>query len=281
MPKVVVEECSSVLSRASSEPAPKSSKSPGVLECLQRCASALALADQRMDSLAVVARKVSGGGSLEKLAMPGRTRQCHGCHGPCDESHRGYKTGAERCPLVHHDGCEGGIREGYDNQNQKWRACPRGYVCIEDDLSDEADDFGSNGFMEDGILGEQCMLSNVPAEDLSLRGAAARDVSSLGSGFSVLAGATTVTATTSSLTAASTSVTASGIGSTMVTTEAEAVSTQVTAARHRLSMLKKQREDLEILAELQKEEEREAAQNKKLQEQLSKVSETKDWGCCC
>ena len=80
---------------------------------------------------------------------------------------------ADRCPLEHHDGCEGGIREGFDNQNQKWRACPRGYVCIDDDLSDELDDHGSNGFMEDDILGEQCMLTNVPSMDLSLKGAAA------------------------------------------------------------------------------------------------------------
>ena len=124
-----------------------------------------------MDSLAVVARKVSVGGNLDKSAMSGRTRQCHGCHGPCDESHRGYKTGADRCPLVHHDGCEGGIREVYDSLNQKWRVCPHGYVCIEDDLSDKHDDFGSNGFMEDGIMGEQCMLNSVPTVDMSLKGA--------------------------------------------------------------------------------------------------------------
>ena len=44
--------------------------------------------------------------------------------------------------------------------------------------------------------------------------------------------------------AASTTVTGSGIGLTMFTSEAEAVSSQVTAARHRLLMLKKQREEL-------------------------------------
>ena len=277
MPDVVVKECPSVLSRASSEPVPQPSRSPGVLECLQRCASALAIADLRIDSLAKVARKVSGGSSLRespssKSTMSGRTRQCHGCHGPCDESHRGYKTGADRCPLEHYDGCEGGIGEGHDRLDQKWRGCPRGYVCIEDDLSD-GHDFGSHGFMEDGILGEQCMLNDLSTVDhLSVKGAAASDVS-LGAGLSASTGATTVTAsvaTTSSHlgTAASTTVTGSGIGSTMVTSEAEAVSSQVTAARHRLLMLKKQREDLEILAELRKEEELEAAQTKKLQEQL-------------
>ena len=39
-------------------------------------------------------------------------------------------------------------------------------------------------------------------------------------------------------------MTGSGIGLTMFTSEAEAVSSQVTAARHRLLMLKKQREEL-------------------------------------
>ena len=44
-----------------------------------------------------------------KMAVQGRTRQCHGCHGPCDDSHRGYPTGADRCTLEHDDRCEGGI----------------------------------------------------------------------------------------------------------------------------------------------------------------------------
>ena len=221
-----------------------------------------------------MARRGPARSSLEKSpslesTMAGRTRQCHGCHGPCDESHRGYKTGADKCPLVHYDGCEGGIDEGFDRLDQKWRACPRGYVCIEDDLSDEQEDLGSHGFMEDGILGEQCMLNGLSSVDLSVKGAAGPAVS-LGSGFSASKSATTVTAITSSYycSAASTTVTASGIGLTMATTEAEGVSTQVTAARQRLLMLRKQREELEILAELQREEDLEAAQTKKLQEQL-------------
>ena len=91
---------------------PKSSRLPGVLECLHICSSALAIADQRMNSLAVVAMKVSGGSSLDKLpssksTMSGRTQQCHGCNGP------------DRCPLEHYDGCEGGIGEGYARLDQK------------------------------------------------------------------------------------------------------------------------------------------------------------------
>ena len=59
-------------------------------------------------------------------------------------------------------------------------------ICITDLI-------GSHGFMEDGIWSQQCMLNVLPTVDLSLKGAAASDVS-LGAVLSASTGATTVTA---------------------------------------------------------------------------------------
>ena len=48
------------------------------------------------------------------------TRMCHGCHSPIDEGHKGYPSGAEKCPLDHWDECAGGI----PRDNTDWRPCP-------------------------------------------------------------------------------------------------------------------------------------------------------------
>ena len=149
----------------------QSSESPQLaLACLQRCASALAVANQRMTSLSDITKRLSTAESTEDLLfvnqskMPGGSRQCHGCHGPCDASHKGYPTGAERCPLDHYEGCEGGITAGFDRLDQKWRGCPDDFVFMEDDLSDGFT--GSGSYMEDGITGEQCMLADFGAMSL-------------------------------------------------------------------------------------------------------------------
>ena len=49
-----------------------------------------------------------------------RVRVCHGCHSPIDEGHKGYPTGAEKCPLDHWEDCAGGI----PRDNSDWRPCP-------------------------------------------------------------------------------------------------------------------------------------------------------------
>ena len=72
-----------------------------------------------------------------------------------------------------------------------------------------------------------------------------------------------------SSTATSTSVTASGLGSTMFSGDGVTVLNQVSAARQRLLALKKQRKGLEALAQLQKEEQLEAAETRRLQDQLN------------
>ena len=79
---IVVKECPTGLTKAVSEPVQPARSH--VLECLDRCASALALANHRVDKLATASRRLSGKSSLatspEKLPVippPGRTKQCH------------------------------------------------------------------------------------------------------------------------------------------------------------------------------------------------------------
>ena len=74
------------------------------------------------------------------------------------------------------------------------------------------------------------------------------------------------TSTTTPVTTAPTIIVSSGMGTILST--GEAVSDQVSAARQRLHNMKKRREELELLAVLQKEEEQEAAETRRLQEQL-------------
>ena len=277
-PTILVQESSP--ERASSAPV-LSTKSPKALACLQRCASALILANQRMNSLSDTVKRLSIDRNLENLAdkpckMAGGTRQCHGCHGPCDATHKGYQTGADRCPLDHYEGCEGGIEPGFDRIGQKWRGCPSDHVFMEDDLSDGFT--GSGSYMEDGITGDQCILNNFGAMSLGAMGIGASNLEpklpaailppTPASTSPIIVMTSVATSVfTSTTTPATVALTSSGVFPAMATGGVE-VSAEVNAARNRLQALKKQREDLELLAVLQKEEEQEAAENRKLHEQL-------------
>ena len=234
-----------------------------------------------MTSLQETARRISRGPSLQNTPltsplssakMPGRTRQCHGCHGPCDDSHRGYPTGADRCTLAHDDRCEGGIAEGFDRLDHKWRGCPIGYVSIEDDFSD--DDFQENTVSTNtGVLGASSLVNGLAGISLTYRKVATNeippDVVTSTSTVSTSSVSSMLTTSSNPSTATSTSVTASGLGSTMFTGVGETVLDQVSAARQRLLALRQQREGLEALAELQREEELEAAETRRLQDQLN------------
>ena len=206
------------------------------------------------------------------MALQGRTRQCHGCHGPCDDSHRGYPTGADRCTLEHDDRCEGGIVEGFDRLDSKWRGCPTGYVTIEDDFSD-GDLQENSASIHGGVLGASSLVNGLAEIHLLNRKVA----SSVAPPEVVISTSIVSTSVVSSMlmtssnpsTATSTSVTASGLGSTMFSGDGVTVLDQVSAARQRLLALKKQREGLEALAQLQKEEQLEAAETRRLQDQLN------------
>ena len=281
VPQIVVKKCPAGLTKAVSEPV-QPARSP-VLECLDRCASALALANHRVDKLATATKRLSGKSSLasspEKLPEmppPGRTKQCHGCHGPCDQGHRGYPTGADRCPLEHDERCEGGILEGFDRNDSKWRPCPSAFVYVEDDYyEDSPEDLYLN---EDRVMDKrnnldllsQSMASlTVPTSSLPLvtTSSSVTTTSSTTSG-----GASSLTGLSSS---AKTQVTSSVSGPAVFSQEGESVSDQVAAARSRLLALKKKKDDLEVLAQLQMEEQREAAETEKLQEQLLLSSQQK------
>ena len=92
VPKILIEGCTSdspVTPRELSE----ASRSPEVTAVLQRCESALSLADKYLDTLVTTSRRVSGGSSLAASPdssysvadsipeMSGRHRICHSCHG--------------------------------------------------------------------------------------------------------------------------------------------------------------------------------------------------------
>ena len=206
--------------------------------------------------------------------MSGRTRQCHGCHGPCDASHKGYPVGADRCPLEHTDACEGGIRDGFDRLEQKWRGCPRGYVMVEDDFSD-SELYGNEVGEIEKINGRTSLGNGVASLDLGtspnlLGGLPPVSTSAVTSTkvFSLSIPERTTSAITCSGTATNTAVTGSRSGLSMSAVEGDPVSDQVTAARSRLQAMKKAREELEVLAELQRAEQLEAVQTQQLQEEL-------------
>ena len=271
MPQVVVPECLAV-----SEPE-QPARSP-VLEVLDRCASALALANQQVDKLSTATRKISGKSSLTTspvdlpvMPPPGRTKQCHGCHGPCDQGHRGYPTGADRCPLEHDERCEGGILEGFDRNDSKWRGCPSDFVYAEDDYYEDSPEglyLNEDRMMETrnniDLVSQSMASLAIPTSSLPLvaTSSAVIATSSTTSGsMSFLTGSATSTST-------KTQVTGSISGPTVSSQEGDSVSDQVAAARSRLLALRKKKEDLEILAQLQMEEQREAAETEKLEEQL-------------
>ena len=266
VPQLLVKECPAGLTKAVSEPV-QPARSP-VLVCLEMCASALALANQKVDKLSTASRKLSGKSSLatspvEPLDMPppGRTKQCHGSHGPCDQSHKGFPTGADRCPLDHDVRCEGGILEGFDRNDSKWRGCPSDFVYVEDDYyEDNPEGFYLN---EDRVMEgrnnvdivSQSMASltlpNASSLPLVPTSSSATATSSSSASVSLLAGSAGSTTT---------QVMGSLSGPTVFSQEGESVSDQVAAARSRLLALKKKKEDLEVLTQLQLEEQREAAE---------------------
>ena len=288
----MVSDCPSGLLKSSSEPT-QYSKSPEVLACLQRCASALALADKGLHSLtnsvrslSVSPRSSSAQTPDPETRMSGRTRQCHGCHGPIDASHKGYPTGADRCTLEHDDRCEGGIAEGVDRFDRKWRSCPAGYILVEDDLYEDQDFTGGEGlgFLDDRHVENNYLTSGLASLSLASQ-SSVRDLplplaAALGSETSAVVSSSSMDTTTIT-SAPQTVVTSLGLGlasQTVVTSsmsglatsaqEGDLVSDQVASARSRLLALKKKRQDLEVLAELQREEQHEAAQTRQLQQQL-------------
>ena len=254
VPQLLVKECPAGLTKAVSEPV-QPARSP-VLACLDRCASALALANQKVDKLATASRKLSGKSSLatspvqSPIMPPGRTKQCHGCHGPCDQSHKGYPTGADRCPLDHDDRCEGGILEGFDRNDSKWRGCPSDFVYVEDDYYEDSPE----GF----YLNEDRVMEGRNNVDLLSRNMASLALPTLPvvtAPSSVAATSSTTSGSLSLLTGSAgsttTQLTGSVAGPTVFSQEGESVSDQVAAARSRLLALKKKKEDLEVLAQLQ------------------------------
>ena len=70
------------------------------------------------------------------------TRICHGCHGPIDEDHKGYMSGASQCPLDHWEGCKGDL----DPSQGDWRPCPS--------ESDSGSELSEND-------NEKCKLDNI------------------------------------------------------------------------------------------------------------------------
>ena len=289
MPQIVVEECPA----DGSDPLRElgKSRSPEVAACLDSCSSALALADKRMTRLADTARRISGGSSLAsspdpKPSMSGRTRQCHGCHGPCDASHKGHPTGADRCTLEHDDRCEGGITSGFDRAERKWRACPRGYVLMDDVYYDDEyydDHTGGDDdniepvkkTVEPDVLSRELLSLSLVSRPTatassSLGSFGSAIVSSLGSAITsnTTVSGPQVTVCTALGGSAQTTTTSSGLGTAPTVQEGSSVSDQVLEARQRVVALRKKREELELLAELQKEEELVAAQTRQLQQQL-------------
>ena len=252
----------------------------------------LVLLDSRVEKLSDTVRLQSGADSQQQspVVTSGHnvTRTCHGCHGPMDESHRGYQSGADPvsgCLLDHYSWCEGGIRAGKDRCGGVWRACPIDYVQMQDVEDD--DKYDEENLVQDmSYLGANGSSDNVMTTQLG--GAPNLSQHFLQTTNTAQSIPTSVTATTTQSTAgylglasqaatgaqaatsgATVSLASSGGGLMVSSVMAENdVSSQVVAARARLAGMKKRKEELEILADLRHQEELMQAETASLQQKL-------------
>ena len=285
---ITVSDCPGVLSRAASDPTPTRERSTA-LENLERCRSVLSLLDSRVDRLSKSVRSQScspsRGLNSRSSSTPGMARRCHGCHGPLDGSHKGIPYGADLvsgCPLDHKKSCEGGIRAGRDKNGGLWRSCPVGYMHLQnvddedgfdtddefvDDTSLEASNHGLNTMTQQ--MGGLAMDTNFSLPRLEVR-------STVGGCSAPTATMVTNTQTAAGLTGqinsvsshASVTLSSSGRGSATSVMAGDNVSSEVAAARARLAAMQKKKQDLEILADLRRQEELMQAETQNLQQEL-------------
>ena len=214
------------------------SRSPALAN-LDRCDSMLSVLNCKVDTLSRRLSDTSSSGSTMSAK-----RRCHGCHGYVDEDHRGFATGADRvtgCQRDHDDRCEGGILDGKDKKGQFWRGCPLDFLHVEDgDDSFLSNYDGGVGLEGDDLTSQFCTLK-------------------LGSETKSSASASTLPVVSSSTSTATTTVVSSSAGPKLSThgDPLDSVADQLAATKTRLAALKKRREQMEELAELQRQEQHE------------------------
>ena len=84
---------------------------------------------------------------LDDPKVASKSRVCHQCHAPLDESiHGGVPCGVGRCTLDHWRGCKGGIEGGIDGKGKSWASCK------EDSDEDTVSDTGSESEKKEQLL---------------------------------------------------------------------------------------------------------------------------------
>ena len=304
-PTITVSECPLLQHQSAPEQNPLGGQSPSAA-AFERCSSALKLLQSSLDSCTEKVRSLSTSPDIADRGSgmpPNRSvRICHGCHGLCDESHRGFPTGADKCPLEHDLACEGGIPETFE-QKGRWKACPDGYLYMED-YDEDQDYLDSNRYLrrsvytragcglenevdslslDTNLLGslktnillprtaDHEVASGGPAVSMSLSGTTPDQTcndtqTSALSHLSVSGAAAHVSPATSS--SSSTTVTSSVTAPAISVSENDGIARQVAAAKSRLDALKKKRQEMELLAEIEREEQLEMIQTRQLQQQL-------------
>ena len=265
LPSIKVSKCSSLLKKSASEPISSCEHKPSAIETLKRCSSALVLLQARVDNCTEKVRSLSKSNS-PVAALPGLDM-------------------ADKCQLEHDPACEGGIPETH-GQKGRWKACPPEYVYLED-CEDDLEYGDSAKYQDDtdmlndpenqvGYLNVGSDLLGFTGTPLQMRSTENKNKSELGifPSSQAISTGTLTTSENAALAVSGASAKTSSVNSlttpVVSTLEGQDVSGQVAAARSRLDVLKKKRQEIELLVEIEREEQLELDQARQLQQKLSK-----------